>query len=766
MGIPDEPPSTDQLQPQRDPIEALATDFAERLRHGENPSLDDYAAAHPGLADDIRELFPTITMMEQVANAKGDIVSGCLSLTAIPPDRLGDYRIIREIGRGGMGIVYEAVQESLARRVAIKVLPQLAILAPRHLQRFDREARTAAGLHHSNIVPVFGVGQQDDCLYYYVMQYIEGVGLDRVCARLRRLDAGVYAERLSAIVGDILGNRRPVDNSCGARVEAAVSAVAPPSAAPQPAESEAQRSTGDTDTCARVWDNDRAAIARAKKQHGGRSYWREVARLGIQVADALEYAHSKGVLHRDIKPANLIIDIQGVVWVTDFGLAKAFEEDQISSAGDILGTAAYIAPERLKGKTDYRSDVYGLGLTLYEMLTLQPAYRDPNRGQLLKRIATEEPPPPRRVRPEIPRDLETIVLKAIAHEPHHRYSSARDLAAELRSFLEDRPLLARRTTTAEHVWRWCRRNPLVAGLSLTCMILLLAVTVVASIGYIRTTRALIGERTQRQRAQEVTRTAMNVLDRIYEQFAPPDPYASGSQTSQRRGSNAKVKPVLSEGAAAVLDDLLAFYDRLAQYRGSKEAAYLGHIALATRRVGDVRQQLNQLEQAKVAYQHAIRLYERLGGSSPDSPHSLDIATVSFELGIVMHNLGRRDEANESWERAIQIMKRARNKGDPSVELRSAIERIRECISKREDISAPPRSGPPPCFGPPRREDSPAGPSTPLPPRPPLSGRPRTSWGLSQFSSDENGTVPLAKVEAINGRPLSAASSGRSQYSEK
>jgi WD40 repeat protein len=212
-----------------------------------------------------------------------------------------------------------------------------------------------------------------------------------------------------------------------------------------------------------------------------RQYYRSVARIGVQVAEALAHAHQRGIVHRDVKPSNLLLDTAGVVWVTDFGLAKT-DDPGLTHTGDMVGTLRYMAPERFRGRCDLRADVYGLGLTLYELLTLRPAFDDPDRLRLVKRIGQEEPPRPRALDPRIPRDLETVVLKAVAKEPARRYPSAEELAADLRRFLEDRPVRARRALAWERTWRWCRRNPALAGALGAAAAALLAVAGVASVG--------------------------------------------------------------------------------------------------------------------------------------------------------------------------------------------------------------------------------------------------------------------------------------------
>ena len=222
-------------------LDELAQSFVERCRRGERPSITEYIKQHPELVDGIRELFPSLLLLEE------------LSPEASPstqlPDQLGDYRILREVGRGGMGVVYEAEQVSLGRHVALKVLPYHALMDQTILERFRREAKAAAKLHHSNIVPVFGVGEHEG-VHYYAMQFLRGQPLDEVITELRRL-----------------------------RKESTGQLQLP----------------GDTET----------------------QYFRSVAKLGVQVCDALSYAHAEGVLHRDIKPSNLLLDAKGTVWIDE-----------------------------------------------------------------------------------------------------------------------------------------------------------------------------------------------------------------------------------------------------------------------------------------------------------------------------------------------------------------------------------------------------------------------------------------------------------------
>jgi hypothetical protein len=224
----------------------------------------------------------------------------------------------------------------------------------------------------------------------------------------------------------------------------------------------------------------------------GSRYFHGVVWISVQVAEALAYAHQQGVLHRDIKPSNLLLDTQGTTWITDFGLAKAAETDGLTSQGDVVGTRRYMAPERFRGESDPRSDVYSLGLTLYELLTLRPAFAASERAGLIERIQHEEPPRPRKLEPHVPRNLETIVLKAIAKEPAQRYPTAGELAEDLRRFLDGRPITARRSSPPEQFWRWCRRNPAVAGLLALVIALLVTIAVGASASAARLAENLWG----------------------------------------------------------------------------------------------------------------------------------------------------------------------------------------------------------------------------------------------------------------------------------
>jgi hypothetical protein len=415
----------------RDAFEQLAEEFAERLRRGEHPSLSEYIARCPDRAEDIRKLFPALALVERF-KPSGDgaaipFASSGRPAVADLPERLGDYRILRYLGEGGMGVVYEAVRESLRSHVALKVMHPQYRNRENYLRRFRTEARSAARLHHTNIVSVFDYGVQDG-VCFYAMQYIAGHSLDKVVEdirQLRRENEGTPAApdnvaplrddgsgplerddlqrevspapkglRNTATLGLLTGryatkspaedsenegssllHRTPepaVDGSEKAdsiAMDAALLAQGFESTiiaeseltVPGPEESGVDqdaapagmavphdRQPATPDPGAPREDPSEVSSSSLTGRTDDR-YYREVARLGVQVAEALAYAHDRRVIHRDIKPPNLILDPLGNVWITDFGLAKFEDGDDLSQSHYLIGTLRYMAPERFRG---------------------------------------------------------------------------------------------------------------------------------------------------------------------------------------------------------------------------------------------------------------------------------------------------------------------------------------------------------------------------------------------------------------------------------
>jgi serine/threonine protein kinase len=391
----------------------LSNNYLRALESGEKPDRELFLARCPNQRALAIECLDGVELAFSIQKNSRNL---CETRRTDPlhTEPLGDFRILSEIGRGGMGVVYEAVQLSLARNVALKVLPFAAALDERHRKRFLVEAQSAAQLHHPNIVPVYAVGCERGT-HFYAMQLIHG----------RPVSSALFDEIANS-------NGNSVPNSSGLNSTLRAEATL---------RDDALRSS----MRSRTLDRNRI-----------------IASLIAQVADALEYAHSCGIVHRDVKPGNLLLDTHGKIWITDFGLAQIATSDHMTQTGDMVGTLRYMSPEQASGHPgviDHRSDVYSLGATLYEMLARRPVFEGNNRQELLNKILNAEPISLRKIDRLIPEELEIITLKAIRQSPSDRYDLAKDFAEDLRRFLNENPILARRPTLIDKTRKWMRRHP-------------------------------------------------------------------------------------------------------------------------------------------------------------------------------------------------------------------------------------------------------------------------------------------------------------------
>jgi serine/threonine protein kinase len=364
-----------------------------------------------------------------------------------PPaqQRLGDFEIVRELGRGGMGVVYEARQVSLNRQVALKVLSGSLGLSPKAVPRFRREAEAAAKLHHTNIVPVYATGEENGT-HFYAMELIDGPSLDAVIRQLRQAQNG-------KVPGELPG-------------------LTPPGSPPD--------ATGPYVEGANPPASGVAAALTSSSLSSDGHYFDTVAKMIADVADALDYAHNEGVIHRDIKPSNLLLSPDGRLSINDFGLARMLEEPGMTVTGEFVGTPAYMSPEQITAgrvPINHRTDIYSLGATLYELLTLRPPFTGKGLDQMLAQVLHKDPKPPRRVNRKVPLDLETICLKAMDKDPDRRYQTAGELAADLRRYVNRFAIAARRAGPVERLRKWVKRHPALAAA------LALAVVAAAAAGY-------------------------------------------------------------------------------------------------------------------------------------------------------------------------------------------------------------------------------------------------------------------------------------------
>jgi serine/threonine protein kinase/Flp pilus assembly protein TadD len=679
----------------------ILEDYLEGLEGGAQPRPDELLAEHPDLAEPLRACLASLNFLHEAALNVAEPTSATGAAGESNLGQLGDYRLIREIGRGGMGVVYEAEQTSLHRRVALKVLPFAAAFDTRQLQRFQHEAQTAAHLHHTNIVPVLSVGCERG-VHYYAMQYIEG-------------------QPLAELI------REMAQRAAGSRQAVFAPADGPVTAGGKLAARQEKRAGESTQAI--------AALSTEQPANDSPEFFRMAATLGVQAAEALEHAHQFGIIHRDIKPANLLLDVRGNLWIADFGLARFQTEAGLTFSGDVVGTLRYMSPEQALGRRDridQRTDIYGLGATLYELLTLKPAFDGRDREELLRQIAFEEPVAPRTINQAIPAELETIILKSIAKHPEERYDTALELGNDLRRYLEDEPILARRPTMLQRLRKWGRRHkPLV-----TAGIILLAV---ASVGLAVSTALIWQARrqaeTQRLLAEQHFAQALETVDRmsrtigvqsnppgnlelerkaiaeealkfylrlLKEKEADPDlrvktakAYLSVHNTRGQLG-DLKGSEEAARGARDLLTGLAREFPTNVTYRsllakveaglgsllGSAfdrqkegEELLLGSVALRQNLADELPEEPEQLrelagayhglgylryhaaraEEAEQNYRQALEIYQNLSATFPQVDTRDDRAQVYNSLGVLLQSTWRLPEAEEAHRKALQFI---------------------------------------------------------------------------------------------------------------
>jgi serine/threonine protein kinase/Flp pilus assembly protein TadD len=462
-------------------------EYLAALEAGSHPDPQAWLARHPEISETLAKCLDGLDFVRAAAplfdqpSVEQPASFPCPTAPSTPAAPLGDYHLVRELGRGGMGVVYEAVQLSLGRRVALKVLPFAAVLDVKQLQRFKNEAQAAACLHHQNIVPVYGLGCER-AVHFYAMQFIEGKTLAQVIAELRERNRD--------------GQQEP---GTGSQPAASLDRAVPSGGCSRPVP--AREPLVSNSELAKASTSPVAALA---TEHSTRSpaFFRAVANLGVQAAGALDHAHQLGIVHRDIKPSNLLVDARGSLWITDFGLAQCRNQAGLTMTGDLLGTVGYMSPEQASGDgivIDQRTDVYSLGVTLYELVTLHRAFPGSNPQEVFKHVCSQDPVPPRRLNRALPLELETILIKAMSKRPEERYATAWEMMDDLQRFLDDRPIRAARPSLSNRLLKWSRRHrPLVA---------VAAVALLLSVGVLMLTTILLWER--QERAKETHQAEIN-----------------------------------------------------------------------------------------------------------------------------------------------------------------------------------------------------------------------------------------------------------------
>jgi serine/threonine protein kinase len=516
----------------------------------------------------------------------------------------------------------------LDRRVALKVLPFAATLDANRLQRFEHEAKTAALLHHANIVPVFAVGCERG-VHFYAMQYIDGTNLAACIQEMRALS------QREAPGGERRANAPGGSGSFGSAFTKKLALVprAPvqrnqpeaPAAPSSPASGTATRPPGEQSTEHTIPQAD---------------FCRIIAALGLQAAEALEYAHRQGVIHRDIKPANLLLDKNSHLWITDFGLARYRAFAGLTQPEEVVGTFKYMSPEQARatrGLVDHRTDIYALGATLYELLTLTPVHEVSDLAELLAKLAQAEPRPPRRLNGAIPPDLETIVLKALSKDVESRYASAQEVADDLRRFLEDKPIKAKPPSLGERLGKWTRRHKnLVAAAGVMFGVILVVLAVSTVLIWV---------------ASEKRKTALQEKDAALRR-------ALGGEGFAGKAVSVAVdlvdnQPSFTDLQRRFLEDALAYNEQLSQDWGADRKVRL-ETGIASHRMGHIQWKFGRFEQAEDSFNRAISLLEELLGEFPTDRECQDkLARCYTGWGRFLVDAQRFPEAVDAHRQAVK-----------------------------------------------------------------------------------------------------------------
>ncbi len=591
--------------------QAMALDeYLQALETGNSGKLTSWNERYADLAATLQEQLATLRELHGFTSSLG---SDAVAESPLP-GWLGDYKLKREIGRGGMGVVFEAEDASLERRVALKVLPFAAILNDKQLARFRNEAQAAARLHHPHIVPVYAVGV-DRGVHYYAMQYIDGRSLEDAISEL-----SVYDQSRGK------GTPRPAADSTNVHTISQLNSTDPPSPAPFPLS--AKEST---------------------------AYLRRIAFLTRDVAEALQHAHDLGILHRDIKPSNLLLDSSGHVWVTDFGLARVPGDIGVTSTGDVLGTARYMSPEQASGGrlfVDHRTDIYSLGITLYELATLRPAFPTETREQFLRHVTDTQPIAPSRLNRSIPSALEAIIVKAIEKDPARRYLSAQELATDLQRFLDGETPQAKRHWFRNRIRRWRERHRRLVTAVVAAGILTTFGSLVTTGLVLREqehTRLALGEKSEALaekhrsflQAEEYYRTARLAVDKF------------GLQMSERLAAVPGAEGVRRE----MLQETLHYYaDFIGQAR--EDSKLQADVANALLKSGSLQEQLGDVHGAEHSYDQAEAALQTVltkENTTQPSVHR-DLARVWNNRGLLRAREGRTDDALRDLRQAQELQK--------------------------------------------------------------------------------------------------------------
>jgi serine/threonine protein kinase/Tfp pilus assembly protein PilF len=641
------PPTPAELE--RDGVlDLLVEEFTDRMHAGESLSIDSFVAGHPERGEELKALLPWAKAMARAnfRSGSGEVRPDDFKLS-VGRAELGDFRLIREIGRGGMGVVYEAEQKSLGRRVALKILPYAALFDPRQLQRFKNEARAAATLDHPHIVAIHTVGFEQD-VHFYAMQLIDGKSLAEVIACWRST---------------------PRDDTAAPRIENRSGAESRTMPGPGDPASALEEAIGDPASAleAAIMVNPASATGQAATEdadhaqtilvpRGVETSFRQVARWGVEAARALEHAHQRGIVHRDVKPSNLLVDSRGHLWVADFGLAMTDCDDGLTLTGDIPGTLRYMSPEQIRGNRkhlDHRTDIYSLGVTLYELLTLELAFPVSDRAELTKRIVETGVRSPRSLNRAIPHDLECIILKAADRDSAQRYRSAGELAEDLRRFLDGERIKARSNHRFRAAADRISRHPKRVGAVVSGLIVVVAALTLAGARHASERRAGAGAGTQRALARAPVDVPRPAGDGGTTDDGNADQAAAKIRDEWRSGANSFEAGYVDAAIDSLTRAALSYRRLAAAGPVTKPQRLYG--ALAEASLGRVLWKTGQVDQSVPLLDAGLA-----GISGLDEVQLLhdqerkNGANVCFQIAVLYGELLLWDEASECFRRGIAM----------------------------------------------------------------------------------------------------------------
>jgi serine/threonine protein kinase len=592
--------------PDQERLARILDDYLVAIEQGLPVSPEALLETYPDDAAQLRGYLSGLQLFHAAAGVAPAQVQDSM-IGGVPESMrtMGDYQLVREIGRGGMGVVYEAWQISLRRRVALKILPFTAAHDAKHISRFKNEAQAAAQVQHPNIVPVYAIGEENG-VHYYVMQLVDGQSLTSLLDGLRSSGKGTHGTT-APNYPDLTRFAVSARSDDGGDIEFRRNAA----------------------TCAPMRAGETA------------DHIRVVARLAHQAAEALHAAHEYGVVHRDVKPSNLLLDDQGKLWVTDFGLARCREDQaeqgcgRLTQTGDVLGTMRYMSPEQALGRAaliDQRTDIYSLGLTMYELATLHHPADEVSSVQVYFDRNRETPKPLRQWNRHIPRDFQTIVLKCVAEFPHERYSTAKELADDLQRFLSGQTIEASPPSLLSRAGKWAKRRRGMVFAASAVLIVAITAAIVNSI-------MLSHERN----ADNVRALAQS--KKFLREKLESDPAQFADQLAAIPGA---------EGVRrAILERNIAFFQKY-EKEAADDPALATDWALAQSKLGTLNEKLGNKQQALDAHAKALKVWQDRASRDPANLENIrNLALAQNNLGLAMGQQGKSAEA-------IDLLKKARD----------------------------------------------------------------------------------------------------------